>query len=503
MPDLYTDKDDELIVSQVLSNGFQVPEHHKYLVFRLALSKSLRIATPPDSNLDNAGTEGKSYRLEQVTGKGKDNDELGVLDFDDVIIALLSVYHQEDLFTDLKRYKKLLQRHIRRGLREIRTSWGPSHDFISFLKEEIFSGLKAVPNSDLARSFSEEQLIDALKEIGVPAEIRDVIQGARIDRYNLFLPNVDSFASLKRGLEKLAFSLGLGNGGVFIQPTSEPKVVAIDIPRKREFWRTIDGAHLFDWAKDQKLNSGLPIWLGQDVLGNDFTFDLTEAPHLMVAGTTGSGKSITLHSLILSLLQTRSPQQVQIAFIDPKLVELSQYKGIPHQYGETVSHLITEVIDTLEELVIEMERRSQMLDECGVSNISEAIEQGTLNLPRIVVIIEELADLFSQSREVEAPIVRLAQKARSVGIHLVIATQRPDASTFSGLLRTNIPGRIALRVQKSSESRIILDEIGAEKLLGAGDMLVKVGSTGLSRIHGAYINQDDIQRCLRYLNDGE
>jgi len=155
----------------------------------------------------------------------------------------------------------------------------------------------------------------------------------------------------------------------------------------------------------------------------------------------------------------------------------------------------------LEKLVDEMERRNQLLRDAGVSNLTEALQQRKLQLPRIVVVIEELADLMMQSRELEAPLVRLAQKARSTGIHLVLATQRPDSVTFSGLLRTNIPSRIALRVQKNTESRIILDEMGAEQLLGSGDMLVKIPqvSTNAIRVHGAYISQDDIKLCLRNL----
>lgn len=501
MADVYTDNEDELTISQVINSGFGTSRHHKYLVLRLALARSLRLTSPPEDEFDFLRNSGSEYSLEQITGKGKNNDEAGVLDFDNVIISLLSVYHEEDLFADSKRYKRLLQRHIRRGLREIRTSWSPSHDFISFLQEELFAKIGGKTDAPFSAETESEQIIEALMEIGVVAEIKEKIQGARIDRYNLFLPQVGHFDSLRRGLDKLAFSLGLGSEGVFMQPTAEPKVVGLDIPRKRQFWQTIDASNLFAWAERSKNQSGLPVWLGQDVLGHDFSFDLTDAPHLLIAGTTGSGKSITLHALILSLLLGGSLHGVQIALIDPKLVELSRYQGIPQQYGATVAHLVTDAMHLLQDLILEMEKRNQYFEEIGVSNLTEAISKGSTNLPRIVVIIEELADLFSQSSDIEAPLVRLAQKARSVGIHLVLATQRPDATTFSGLLRSNIPGRIALRVQKSSESRIIIDEAGAEKLLGAGDMLVKIGTSSPVRIHGAYISQDDIKRSIRYARE--
>lgn len=502
MPDVYTDSEDEVIINQVLSpSGFDTNKHPKYLVLRLALARSLRIASHPDEEFDFPKSKGSNYSLEQVTGKGRANDDAGLLDFDDAIISLLSVYHEIDLFSDQKQYEKLLQRHIRRGLREIRTSWSTSHDFIAFLQEELFAGIKENSSESSKSKLGTEQLQKALLEIGVQAEIKEKIQGARIDRYNIFLPQVSHFDNLRRGLDKLAFSLGLGNEGIFIQPTEEPKVVGLDIPRKRQFWQSIDGSRLFSWAEEIKKQAGLPVWLGQDVLGRDFSFDLAEAPHLLIAGTTGSGKSITLHALILSLLQGRSPEDIKIAFIDPKLVELSRYQGIPQQYGDGVAHLVTEAMQMLQELIAEMEHRNELLEQVGASNLSEAATNGMLSLPKIVVVIEELADLFSQSRELEAPLVRLAQKARSVGIHLVLATQRPDAVTFSGLLRSNIPGRIALRVQKGSESQIILDETGAERLLGAGDMLVKVATNSPVRIHGAYITQDDIKKSIRYAKE--
>lgn len=499
MADIYTSNSDELIIDQVLQYGFRSATKVKYTVLRLALAKSLRIPTPPDKSYDTIDKEGSEYNFKQLTGKGRD-EENGVLDFDDAICALLCVYHNEDLFADLKQYRVLLQRHIRRGLHEIRSSWNRSHDFIVYLQEELFSGLEYSNNQEIPNTV-EAILIDALKEIGVFAEIKNKIQGPRIDRYFLHLPNIQHFDQLKRGLEKLAFRLGLQQEGVFMHATSEPKVVGMDIPRPRQNWKAIDANYLPKWAEQEKNNSRLAVWLGEDVLGEQFTFDLVDTPHLLIAGTTGSGKSICLHAILLSLLWTQSPENLKLALCDPKQVELAHYEHIPHLYGKGVAHMITDVMDMLEQLVAEMERRNQLLREAGVSNITEALQQRKLHLPRIVVVIEELADLMMQSRELESPLVRLAQKARSTGIHLILATQRPDSVTFSGLLRTNIPSRIALRVQKNTESRIILDEMGAEQLLGSGDMLVKIPqvSTNAIRVHGAYIAQDDIKMCLRNL----
>ncbi len=500
MADIFTSKADELIIDQVLQYGFSSAKAPKYTVLRLALAKSLRISTEPNDSFDKNEEDGAEYTLAVLTGKTRDEDINGIRDFDDAICALLSTYHNEDLFSNLKRYKTLLQRHIRRGLYEIKTSWNRSHDFIVYLQEELFAGLDFGPSQQSSTAI-EIILIDALKEIGVSAEIKNKIQGPRIDRYFLHLPNIQHFDQLKRGLEKLAFRLGLQQEGVFIHSTSEPKVVAMDIPRSRQNWKTINASQIPKWAEQEKGNERLTVWLGEDVLGKPFTFDLIDTPHLLIAGTTGSGKSICLHAILLSLLWTQSSENLQLALCDPKQVELAHYEHIPHLYGKGVVHLITDVMELLEQLVDEMERRNQLLREAGVSNLTEAIQQRKLQLPRIVVVVEELADLMMQSRELETPLVRLAQKARSTGIHLILATQRPDSVTFSGLLRTNIPSRIALRVQKNTESRIILDEMGAEQLLGSGDMLVKIPqvSTNAIRVHGAYISQDDIKLCLRNL----
>ncbi len=504
MAEINTSASDDKLIDEILRYGFGVDalSHRKwpkYISMRLALNISLNIETPPDKSFDQIEERGIGIALKQLTGKGQAEDIDGQQDFNDAIRALLSVYHDEDLFIDEKRYRQLLQRHIRRGLHEIRTTWTRTHDFASWLNEELLSHTPNSTNLNKEQEpiENEEALLDALREAGIHAEIQEIITGSRINRYLLKLPEIHTFDLLKRSLEKIGFVLGLGHQGIFIQMTNESKVIGLDIPRPKQDWSMIDSSGLFQWAS-QPHNEKLPVWLGENVIGEGFSFDLADAPHLMIAGTTGSGKSICLHALLVSLLQTKTPKELQLALIDPKLVELSQYQSIPHLYGGAIANHVTDAMELLEQLIEEMERRNQLFNDIGVSNLSEAIRLGETNLARIVVVIEELADLISQAKEIENPLVRLAQKARSAGIHLVIATQRPDSATFSGLLRSNIPGRIALHVQKSSESRIILDEIGAEKLLGAGDMLVKIATSSPVRVHGALITQDDIKRAIKY-----
>lgn len=275
-------------------------------------------------------------------------------------------------------------------------------------------------------------------------------------------------------------------------------VVTIDVPRPHNEWAPIPANLFADWAASNRGAPGLPVWLGLDAIGDGFSFDLKAAPHLLVAGTTGSGKSVCLNAIVLSLLLTQSPDSVQVALVDPKRVEFSRYNGIPHLYGAEVAMDVSSAVEMFNNLVEEMERRNKVFSELGVSSYDEAIASKRVSLPRIVLFVEELADLLLQSRSVEPPLVRLAQKARSSGIHLVLATQRPDAATITGLLRSNIPARIALKVQKASESTIILDMRGAEGLLGKGDMLVRLPSAGDPiRVHGVSLDGEDIARLRK------
>ncbi len=208
------------------------------------------------------------------------------------------------------------------------------------------------------------------------------------------------------------------------------------------------------------------------------------------------GKSVCLHSVILSLLLRHKSDDVQLALVDPKQVEFSPYSDIDFLFGDEVVSEATVALKLFQGLVAEMDARYATLKALGVSTIGAARSAGA-QLPYIVVIVEEFADLVLQNKQIEPLVIRLAQKARASGIHLVLATQRPDAKTFSGLIRSNIPTRIALTVQKEAESRIILDEGGAESLTGAGDMLIKLPGRSLLRAHGPLITLDDVKAVVQ------
>ncbi|MCI5189607.1 MAG: DUF1832 domain-containing protein [Candidatus Electrothrix sp. AS4_5] len=501
MSDIYTSKKDEEVISRVLKNGLELDDKEpKWKVLRIALAKSLQIETEPDDSLDKIPTDGKKeYNLQQVTGKGKDNT-LKTQDWDAACRAMLGLYHKQDFFSDETGYRKLLQRHIRRGLREIDVSWKSGSDFHAWLNHEFFSNLQV---SQAVVTEYQDQLFNAFSEIGIKAEIRAETNGPRLTRYKIYLSDINDLDRLKRrGLDKLANLLGVQQQGVIQEDSNEPKTLYLDIPRPKDSWERVSGKELRQWVETfLPENYKLPVWIGTDVVGQPYFFDLADTPHLFVAGTTGSGKSVCLHAMIVSLLErmASTPQRIQFALIDPKEVELSVYESLPNLFmGKVFGEDDAEVVNLLRHLVNEMNERNSFFRSIGVTNIDEALHKGE-ELPHIVVVIEELADLVMSSKEIHADIIRLAQKARSAGIHLVLATQRPDSQVFSGLLRSNIPSRIALSVQKSTESKIILDDIGAEKLLGHGDMLVKLNSEAVpKRVHGVFVNRDDSVQTVKH-----
>lgn len=333
-----------------------------------------------------------------------------------------------------------------------------------------------------------------MAEMGVDGRLVGTAQGPRLSRFTYQLTQLDDLSRLKRGEDKLAFGLGLGDRAATVSNASAERQIWVDIPRPASQWRTVDwndikGSLRSDQAKEMML----PICLGTDVLGAPMLIDLAEAPHLFLGGTTGSGKSMTLHAILLSLLAAR--QVPDFLLIDPKAVEFAGYKGLKNLLAGGVVTTAVKAAAALNGLVEEMQRRQEVFSELEVRDLAEAQEAGS-ELKRIVAVVDELGDLFMQSDEIEIPLIRLAQKARSAGIHLVLATQRPEAATFPGMLRSNVPSRVALTVQKGTESRIILDEGGAEHLLGRGDMLIRFSGRPIVRAHGPRILATDISGAV-------
>ncbi len=250
----------------------------------------------------------------------------------------------------------------------------------------------------------------------------------------------------------------------------------------------------------QKNSGKLLLALGNDIVGQPVVTDLAKMPHLLIAGATGTGKSVGLNAMICSLLYRLRPDQLRMLMVDPKRIELSLYDGIPHLIHPVVSEP-KEATRALRWAVMEMERRYQLLEEAHARNLDGYNENAEEKLPYLVVIIDELADLMMvSSKEVEAAIARLAQMARAAGIHLLIATQRPSVDVLTGLIKANFPARLSFKVSSKVDSRTILDVMGAERLLGMGDMLfLPPGSSALERIHGAYVSEAEIIKIVEFL----
>ena len=287
-------------------------------------------------------------------------------------------------------------------------------------------------------------------------------------------------------------------------PIPGKDVVGIEIPNsdiETIYLREVLESEIFSTAKSE-----LTIALGKDIVGAPFVTDLKKLPHLLIAGTTGSGKSVGINAMLLSLLYRNSPQTLRLIMIDPKMLEFSMYEGIPHLLTPVITEA-KKAVNVLENLVSEMERRYKLMAASKTKNIesynAKMKEQGEASLPFIVVIIDELADLMMTSgKDVEFSIGRLAQMARASGIHLIVATQRPSVYVVTGLIKANLPSRISYRVGQKIDSKVILDQLGAESLLGRGDMLfTPPGSPGLVRLHAPFASEAEIETIVEFLKE--
>ncbi len=357
-----------------------------------------------------------------------------------------------------------------------------------------------------------EKLESTLRHFGVEAKVTAIIPGPVVSRFELE-PAPGVKISKVTGLsDDLALALKALSIRI-VAPVPGKAVIGIEIPNPKR--QVVALREILADAAYQKAASRLTIALGKDIMGTPVVTDLGRMPHLLMAGATGSGKSVGLNAMILSILFKATPEEVRFLLIDPKRIELSTYQGIPHLLHPVVVNP-KEATTALHWTVAEMERRYALLSELGVRNIEgynqkgkglkpEAKEPEEAPLPRflpyIVVVIDELADLMLvSSRDTEEYLIRLAQKARASGIHLLVATQRPSVDVITGLIKANFPTRVSYQVSSKADSRVILDSVGAERLLGKGDLLfIPPGTSRLTRIHGAYVSEDEVLRVVEFL----
>lgn len=358
-------------------------------------------------------------------------------------------------------------------------------------------------------------LLDTLDSFNIEAQIIGIVRGPSVTRFELTIPRGIKISRITALADDIALSLGAAN--VRIAPIPDKVAVGIEVPNKTVntvFIRECIGSPAFANAK-----SRLSFAVGKDITGKPVIGDIAKMPHMLIAGTTGSGKSVCINSMLISLLYKSTPEEVRLIMVDPKMVELGNYNGIPHLLIPVVTDP-KKAAGALNWAVGEMERRYKLFADHQVRNLvgyndlmrsekakAEQTEDGHPEqyqvLPQIVIVIDELADLMMvAAKEVENSICRIAQKARAAGMHLVVATQRPSADVITGIMKANIPSRIAFAVASQIESRIILDTTGAEKLIGKGDMLyAPLGEGKPTRVQGCFISNEEIEAVIARIKE--
>ena len=407
--------------------------------------------------------------------------------------------------------EELKQKPIEQESLEVKTKKVETEEDLSYRLpkfSEIFDPIKPkkVNSTEFTKS-NKEILERVLRDFGINAKVVEIHIGPAVTEYELTVPAGTKVSRIVNINKEIALALAAKD--VIIQaPIPGKSTIGVEIPNP-----TISSVSLREVLESpQNLKSDAKICaaLGKDIMGTPKVFDLTKMPHLLVAGSTGSGKSVCINGIIASILMRYKPNEVKLVLVDPKKVELTNYNGIPHLLCPVVSDPKKASL-TLQKVVSEMDQRFQLFSDNQVKNIAgyndmidkenkKHPEKPTAKMPYIVTIIDELADLMLvASKEVEDSITRITQLARAAGIHLIVATQRPSTDVITGLIKNNIPSRISFAVSSQIDSRTILDQPGAEKLLGKGDMLYfPMGDSAPTRIQGCFINDDEISRLIDF-----
>ncbi len=346
-----------------------------------------------------------------------------------------------------------------------------------------------------------EVIQNTLESFGIQAHVSEVHKGPAVTQYALTIAMGTKLSKINALQSDLALALSAPQGQIRIEsPIPGRDLVGIEIPN-----RSLEFVSLRDMLSSpamQGSKSKTMVSLGLDVSGTACVADLSKMPHILIAGTTGSGKSVMINAFIASILFRASPEEVKFIMVDPKRVELTPYSGIPHLLTDVIVD-VDKVVNALAWAVAEMERRYKIFQEVGVKNIATYNESKAFqSMPYIIIVIDEIADIMMSKNagEVESHIVRLAQMARAVGIHLVLATQRPSVNVITGIIKANIPARIAFQVTSMIDSRVIIDTPGAEKLLGKGDMLfIPPDVAKPKRIQGAFVSDKEIADLLKFI----
>jgi len=364
-----------------------------------------------------------------------------------------------------------------------------------------------------------ETLERTFQEFGLNVTVSEVDTGPVVTQFELNLEKGLRVSKVSALADDLAIALRVPAVRV-VSPIPGKNTVGVEVPNEKQVMVRL--RELIEAAPSDKYR--IPLFLGKDVSGRPLVVDMTKMPHLLIAGRTGTGKSVCLNTLIMSILMTRSPDEVRMLMIDPKMVELSPYKRVPHLMHPVITDMkkaeavLGWAVDKMEERYDLLARvgvrhldgynalsREERLDRLGLSELDEEAKSLPERMPYIVIIADEMADMMMTSgKDVEGHIIRLAQKSRAVGIHLVLATQKPTVDVITGLIKSNLPARISFQVSSKTDSRVVLDENGADRLLGNGDMLyLAPGTSNLIRAQGTYTSGDEVDRVIEFFSDCE
>ncbi|HTN99185.1 MAG TPA: DNA translocase FtsK, partial [Microthrixaceae bacterium] len=373
------------------------------------------------------------------------------------------------------------------------------------LKLLALSGKRDVDEAAVAAR--GRQLEGALAEHGVETRLVGMVVGPTVTRYELELGVGVKVARVTSLNKDIAYAMASPDVRI-LAPIPGRQAIGIEVPNQDR--QIVHLGDILTSGEAHRASHPLEVGVGRDISGTSVMLNLAKMPHLLIAGQTGAGKSSCINSIITSLLMRTTPEQVRMILIDPKQVELTQYNRIPHLLTQVVTNP-KKAANALNWAVLEMERRYDLLSEVGVRDITgynSAFDRGDLvaqlgedrefkRMPFILVVVDELADLMMvASRDVEESITRIAAKARAVGIHLVIATQRPSVNVITGVIKANIPARLAFSVASATDSKVVLDQVGAERLVGSGDMLLLSGSSSAQRIQGAWVDEAEVSNIV-------
>ncbi len=491
-------------VAEQVSSTYAKKENEK----ELKVVKGFNVDIPVDGSIKERTKEQnelplKSRRLVRAY-KEEPNDEVTVsypdgTEDNEKIDTALNTAKEEKIVIDMKAETESFTEEVKENL-ETATDKGYVYPPTTLLKDTRgASGLVAEDNSDTA-----EHLVRTLRSFGVETRIVDISRGPTVTRYELQPCAGVKISKITALADDIALNLAAGNVRIEA-PIPGKAAVGIEVPNKDK--RTVGIREILEAPEFTSAKSKLTVALGKDITGNIITTDIAKMPHGLIAGATGSGKSVCTNSIIISLLYKNTPDELKLLLIDPKTVEFEPYNGIPHLMVPVVTDP-RKAAGALGWAVGEMEKRYKMLSDRKVRNIEEYNEvvenlndEEIEKMPYIVIMIDEFADLMqTASKEVEDHIARLAAKARAAGIHMILATQRPSVDVITGVIKANIPTRVALTTSSQIDSRTIIDQAGAEKLLGRGDMLFNpVGTSKPSRVQGCFVSNDEIKAVVDFI----